>query len=168
MLWDGILATPPSFIHSIRITCKESGGSATRMVCPHISQTAHDTGSFLCLQMSEVLKTRLHAEPVGCLFIAILWFTGVSIKPACRARRFMVRVVFWGFQVLPCLVCHFEKSHKFCFVFFCFKQRNFRICGEAGENPASCKKKKEESIFWGHFQGNRSYRDLRQFLKLQF
>lgn len=36
-----------------------------------------------------------------------------------------------------CLVCHFEKSHKFCFVLFCFKQRNFRICGEAGENTAS-------------------------------
>lgn len=31
------------------------------------------------------------------------------------------------------------------FVLFCFKQRRFRICGEAEENPISCKR--EENIF---------------------
>lgn len=34
MLWNGVLATPPSFSHFVQIICKESGGSATRTVLP--------------------------------------------------------------------------------------------------------------------------------------
>ena len=110
----------------------------------HTSPKLHKTrGCSFAFRCPRFRRQGLHGEREGCLFIAILWFTGVSIKPACWVRSFMVRVVFWGFQVLPCLVCHFEKSHKFCFVLFCFKQRNFRICGEAGENTASWKKKKK-------------------------
>ena len=151
MLWDGVLATPPSFIHSIQIICKESGGSATRIVCPHISQTAQDAGSFLCLQMSEVPKTRLHGERDGCLFIAILWFTGVSIKPACWVRSFMVRVVFWGFQVLPCVWFVILRKAT-SFVLFC-SVLNKGISGFVGklERTLHLEKKMGRKHFLGAF-----------------
>ena len=138
MLWDGVLATPPSFIHSIQIICKESGGSATRIVCPQISQTAQDAGSFLCLQMSEVPKTAA-AWGARRLFIYChpLVYWGLHKTCLLSQKLYGPGCVLGISGSAVCLVCHFEKSHKFCFVLFCFKQRNFRICGEAGENTAS-------------------------------
>lgn len=61
VLWDG-RTIYTSQLHSIWMTCKESGGSAIGMICPHVPRTAPDAGSFLCLQMFEVPKTRLYGR----------------------------------------------------------------------------------------------------------
>ena len=81
----------------------------------------------------------------------------------------MVRVVSWGFRVLPVWFVILRKATSF--VLFC-PVLNKGISGFVGKpertlHPA----KKEESIFWGHFQGNRSYNDLTiplAFLSLRF
>lgn len=64
----------------------------------------------------------------------------------------MVQAVSWGLQILRVWFVILRKATSFVLFCFCFKQRNFRICGEA----TSCK---EEEHFLGHFQGNRSYKD---------
>ena len=80
----------------------------------------------------------------------------------------MVRVVFWGFQVLPCVWFVILRKAT-SFVLFC-SVLNKGISGFVGklERTLHLEKKWEENIFWGHFQGNRSYKGLGQFLMLQF
>lgn len=109
------------------------------------------TGSSLCLQRLEVHKRQLYGRTGWRFIYCHPWgFTGVSIKSACWVRKVYSLGSVWGFLDSACLVCHFEKSRKFCFVSFCFKQRNFRIGGEAEEKPTSYKR--EENILWGIFK----------------
>ena len=101
----------------------------------------------LCLQTFRVLKTPL-CKRGHQLFIYChpLGFTGVSIKSPYWVRGLWSRLYSGDLRFCLFGLSFWGKPQ----VLFCFKQRNFRICGEAEENPASCKK--EENVLWGIFK----------------
>lgn len=114
------------------------GSSAIRMICP-------DTPTPSAL---GCLRSRRHSRAGEVLAMAIyllpfFGLTGGLHKPCLLSQKVYGPGCVLGISGSACLVCHFEKSHEFCLVLPCFKQRNFRICGEARENPASCKKRKK-------------------------
>lgn len=144
MLWDECpLSTPLGFPPS-GLSERNLGGSAIWMVYPCITKTVGQAGTLLCLQEMQLCWGG------GWLFIYChpLGFTGVSLKPKnCWVRGLWPRLCSGDFRFYVFGLSFWEKPQVFVLFCFCFKQRSFRISGEAQESPTSCKK--EESTFRG-------------------